>query len=133
MKISQLAKKVGISSYTLRYYEKVGLLVPSKRSANSYREYNDDDVAAIKFILACKKSGFSLNETSALMAIKDNKTQHVCAEAKLITQNKIQEITQQIAQLKNMQRTLSDLEQYCCGGAESAEFCSIISVLEEGQ
>jgi MerR family Zn(II)-responsive transcriptional regulator of zntA len=133
MKISELAKKVGVSSYTLRYYEKVGLLIPSKRNVNSYRDYNDDDVSALRFILACKQSGFSLAETQSLLAIKDNKNQHACAEAKLITQCKIAAISQQIKQLKNMQLTLINLEKYCAGGNESAEFCSIISALERGQ
>tara|TARA_R110002167_G_scaffold103196_2_gene267190 strand:+ start:901 stop:1302 length:402 start_codon:yes stop_codon:yes gene_type:complete len=133
MKISQLAKKVAISSHTLRYYEKVGLLIPSKRNVNGYRDYNEDDVSAIRFILACKDSGFSLTETQSLLAIKDNKNQHACAEAKLITQVKIAAISQQIVQLKNMQHTLINLEKYCAGGNESAEFCSIISALEGGK
>lgn len=130
MKISDVTKRTGISAHTLRYYEKVGLLRSSQRNTNNYREYNDDDLHAAKFILACKNSGFSLAETRALLAIKDNKEQHVCAEAKLITSGKIKEISQQIAQLKSMQQTLKNLERYCCGGPESAEFCSIISRLE---
>lgn len=133
MKISELAKQAGVSAHTLRYYEKSGLLVPSLRNANNYREYNADDLATLKFILACKRCGFSLTETSSLIAIKDNKDQHICAEAKSITQNKITEISQQIIQLKNLQHTLQQLEQYCCGGSESAAFCSIISRLEGAQ
>jgi MerR family transcriptional regulator, Zn(II)-responsive regulator of zntA len=130
MKISELAKKVGMSAHTLRYYEKAGLLSPSKRNQNNYREYTSEDVATTKFILACKESGFSLAETSALLAIKDHKNLHACAEAKSITRNKIEEISLQINKLKNMQTTLVNLEKYCCGGQESAEFCSIISTLE---
>lgn len=133
MKISELAKRTGISTHTLRYYEKAGLLSASQRGANNYREYDHNDLSAAKFIKACKESGFSLTETNALMAIKDNKSQHICAEAKLITRNKIAAISQQIVQLNNMQRTLVSLEQYCCGGSESAEFCSIISALEGDQ
>jgi MerR family Zn(II)-responsive transcriptional regulator of zntA len=51
--------------------------------------------------------------------------------AKLITSTKITDITQQITQLKQMQKTLQQLERYCCGGQESAEFCSIIAALEQ--
>ena len=133
MKISELAKKSGISAHTLRYYEKAGLLKSSQRNVNNYREYSQDDLSTAKFILACKNSGFTLAETASLLAIKDNKEQHVCAEAKQITQNKIESISQQISQLKQMQETLKKLEQYCCGGEESAAFCSIISALEGEQ
>ena len=130
MKISELEKKSGISAHTLRYYEKTGLLHASHRGANNYREYSEDDLATAKFIQACKQSGFSLADTAALLAIKDNKDKHVCAEAKIITANKIEQISAQIAQLKAMQNTLQRLEKICFGGDKSAEFCSIIVALE---
>jgi MerR family Zn(II)-responsive transcriptional regulator of zntA len=130
MKISELAKHAGISAHTLRYYEKEGLLRPSLRTANNYRDYSEEDLLAAKFIKRCKESGFSLDETAKLLAIKDDKRQHICAEAKNIPTHKIQQITQQIEQLQQMQSTLKNLAQYCCGGEESAEFCSIINGLE---
>lgn len=133
MKISELEKRSGISAHTLRYYEKAGLLTASQRTANNYREYSLDDLATAKFIFACKNSGFTLADTSALLAIKDNKEQHVCAEAKIITNNKIKQITEQIEQLKKMQNTLTKLEKICHGGSQSAEFCSIIAALEGEQ
>lgn len=131
MKISDLVKKTGISAHTIRYYDKLGLLTASQRSQSNYRLYSKDDVTTAKFIKRSKECGFSLAETSALLAIKNDKSQHVCAEAKLITSQKIVEITDQISKLKSMQNTLQELEQYCCGGQESAEFCSIISSLEQ--
>ncbi|MFT5840400.1 MAG: MerR family Zn(II)-responsive transcriptional regulator of zntA [Flavobacteriales bacterium] len=131
MKISDLAKHSGISSHTLRYYEKIGLFSASQRSESNYRIYSQDDLTTAKFIKRSKECGFSLAETASLLAIKHDKSQHVCAEAKLITSTKINNITQQIGQLKQMQNTLQQLERYCCGGQESAEFCSIISTLEQ--
>lgn len=131
MKISVLAERSGISAYTLRYYEKTGLLNASQRSKSNYRVYSQDDLTTAKFIKRSKECGFSLAETATLLAIRHDKNQHVCAEAKLVTSNKIMQITQQIAQLQQMQETLQQLEKYCCGGQESAEFCSIISTLEQ--
>ncbi|MBL4631789.1 MAG: Zn(2+)-responsive transcriptional regulator [Paraglaciecola sp.] len=130
MKISDLAKFSGISAHTLRYYEKTGLFSASQRNESNYRIYSQDDLTTAKFIKRSKECGFSLAETASLLAIRHDKSQHVCAEAKLITSSKITDITQQIAQLKQMQKTLQQQERYCCGGQESAEFCSIISNLE---
>jgi MerR family transcriptional regulator, Zn(II)-responsive regulator of zntA len=130
MRISDLAERSGISAHTLRYYEKTGLLSASKRSDSNYRIYSQDDLTSAKFIKRSKECGFTLAETATLLAIRHDKSQHVCAEAKLITSAKITDISQQIAQLKQMQQTLQQLEHYCCGGQESAEFCSIISTLE---
>lgn len=131
MKISELVKQSGISAHTIRYYEKLGLLTASQRSQSNYRLFSNDDVITAKFIKRSKECGFSLAETSTLLAIKNDKSQHICAEAKLITSQKIVEITEQIVKLKTMQTTLQELQQYCCGGQESAEFCSIISSLEK--
>jgi MerR family Zn(II)-responsive transcriptional regulator of zntA len=130
MRISDLAERSGISAHTLRYYEKTGLLSASKRSDSNYRIYSQDDLTSARFIKRSKECGFTLAETATLLAIRHDKSQHVCAEAKLITSAKITDISQQIAQLKQMQQTLQQLEHYCCGGQESAEFCSIISTLE---
>jgi MerR family Zn(II)-responsive transcriptional regulator of zntA len=131
MKISNLAARSGISVHTLRYYEKTGLFSASQRSESNYRIYSQDDLTTAKFIKRSKECGFSLAETAALLAIKHDKNQYVCAAAKLITSTKIIDISQQITQLKQMQKTLQQLEQYCCGGQESAEFCSIIANLEQ--
>jgi MerR family Zn(II)-responsive transcriptional regulator of zntA len=131
MKISDLAERSGISAHTLRYYEKTGLFSASQRSESNYRIYSQDDLTTAMFIKRSKECGFSLAETAKLLSIKHDKSQHVCAEAKFITSTKIIEMTQQIAQLKKMQKTLQQLERYCCGGQESAEFCSIISALEQ--
>jgi MerR family Zn(II)-responsive transcriptional regulator of zntA len=133
VKISQLAKRCGISAHTLRYYEKAGLFKASGRTISNYRIYNHDDLLTAKFIKHCKESGFSLPETASLLRIKDDKSQHVCAEAKAITEDKITQITQQIEHLRSMLMTLKRLNQYCCGGDESAQFCSIIAKLENGE
>jgi MerR family Zn(II)-responsive transcriptional regulator of zntA len=131
MNISDVAERSGISAHTLRYYEKTGLISASQRSASNYRIYSQDDLTTAKFIKRSKACGFSLAETATLLAIKHDKSQHVCAEAKVITSTKITDITQQISQLQQMQKTLQQLEHFCCGGQESAEFCTIIASLEQ--
>ena len=131
MKISDLAARSGISAHTLRYYEKTGLFRASHRNESNYRIYTQDDLITAKFIKRSKECGFSLAETAVLLAIKHDKNQHVCAEAKFMTSTKIIDISRQITQLKQMQKTLQQLERYCCGGQESAEFCSIIANLEQ--
>ncbi|MBT0586273.1 heavy metal-responsive transcriptional regulator [Alteromonas oceanisediminis] len=131
MKIGELAERSGLSTHTLRYYGKCGLLQPSGRSQNNYRHYSDADLSSALFIKRCKQSGFTLEETAALLTIKGAKDEHVCAEAKAITAQKIADISRQMEQLAAMKATLEDLSELCCGGSESAEFCSIIAKLEQ--
>lgn len=133
MKISELAKQSGLSAHTLRYYEKLNLIKPQHRTVNNYRDYSQDDLATAQFIKRCKESGFSLNDTASLLGIKDAKDEHVCAEAKAITLAKVLDIKTQITQLQNMEKMLTELAEVCCGGNESAKFCSIIAKLESAQ
>ncbi|MDX6878014.1 MerR family DNA-binding transcriptional regulator, partial [Klebsiella pneumoniae] len=44
MNIGQAAKKSGISSKMIRYYEQIGLIPKAIRTDGGYRDYNDSDV-----------------------------------------------------------------------------------------
>lgn len=50
-----------ISIYTLRYYEKEGLIVPG-RQPNGRRSYSKDDIAWIEFIKKLKETGMPIKE-----------------------------------------------------------------------
>ncbi len=58
-KISEIAKITGLSIPTLRYYEELGLLHPS-RNATNYRVFTDDDLRWLAFINRAKATGMSL-------------------------------------------------------------------------
>jgi MerR family transcriptional regulator/heat shock protein HspR len=45
--ISVAARMCGVRSYTLRYYEKIGIIEPS-RSEGNIRLYSDEDIAKIR-------------------------------------------------------------------------------------
>jgi DNA-binding transcriptional MerR regulator len=69
--IGQVAERSGFSSSALRYYEDIGLLGPSERSANGYRVYDDDALARLAFVARAKGLGCSLDEITDLLAIWD--------------------------------------------------------------
>ena len=58
--IGQLAKRAGVSTSMLRYYEQQGLLEPAARSAAGYRLYAPDDEDTLTFIRRAQRLGFSL-------------------------------------------------------------------------
>lgn len=60
--ISEVAHKSGMSAYTLRYYEKIGLLPPSKRKNGGQRFYTETDIHFITFIKSLKQTGMSLED-----------------------------------------------------------------------
>ena len=62
MKIGELAKQTGLTIRTLRYYEEVGLLVPSDRMESGYRLYGPEEIEQLHRILSLKQLGLSLDE-----------------------------------------------------------------------
>ncbi|MFZ6730992.1 MerR family transcriptional regulator [Undibacterium sp. Ji42W] len=58
--IGKLASLTGLSAYTLRFYEKAGVLQEAKRADNGHRRYNIQDVLWLEFVLRLKKTGMPL-------------------------------------------------------------------------
>lgn len=69
MKIGEFANQLGVSTDTLRYYEKHNLLTPSSRTEAGYRDYDKAALKQMKFILRAKNVGFSLLEIRELSLI----------------------------------------------------------------
>ena len=130
MKIGELAKKSGLSAHTLRFYEKQGLIKVNMRSESNYRIYNLDDLNTAKFIKRSRDMGFSLDEVEVFLSIRADRPAHICADAKVITAQKISEVELKISELQQMLKALHKLSDACCGGDESAELCSIMDALE---
>ena len=61
-KINDISKLAGISTRTLRYYDTIGLLMPSKIADNNYRLYSEKEIDTLQQILFYKELGFSLSE-----------------------------------------------------------------------
>lgn len=64
--IQQLAKIAGTTSRTLRHYDAIGLLVPT-RDANGYRRYSKRDVERLQLILFYRSLDFSLETIHTLL------------------------------------------------------------------
>jgi MerR family Zn(II)-responsive transcriptional regulator of zntA len=131
MKIGELAKQSGLSTHTIRFYEKQGLIEALSRGDNNYRLYNQQSLDTARFIKRSRKIDFSLEEISIFLSIRADKSAHICADAKILADNKIDEVEQKINELKQVVLALHKLSDACCGGSESAEYCSIIETLDD--
>ena len=67
MTVGALAKRVGVSVRTLRYYDEIGLLAPARHTAAGYRLYGAGDVARLQQIRSLRQLGFSLDEIQAIL------------------------------------------------------------------
>jgi len=62
VRISELGRRAGVSARALRHYEELGLL-PVRRRANGYRDYDEHDVRVVAEIRSLVDLGFALEET----------------------------------------------------------------------
>ncbi|KRN99724.1 MerR family transcriptional regulator [Companilactobacillus kimchiensis] len=60
--IGQVAEKTGLSSYTLRYYDKEGLMPFVHRGNGGRREFTENDMDFVDLISCLKETGMSLKE-----------------------------------------------------------------------
>jgi DNA-binding transcriptional MerR regulator len=65
--IGELARRTGLASSALRYYERVGLLAPATR-AGGRRHYGASSAERVALIRLCQDAGFTLGEIRALLA-----------------------------------------------------------------
>jgi len=61
MKIGEVSIKYNMSADTLRYYEKIGLFKPVKK-VSGIRNFDEDDLKQLDFIICMKNSGFELTD-----------------------------------------------------------------------
>ncbi|MBN2306346.1 MAG: MerR family transcriptional regulator [Anaerolineae bacterium] len=60
--IQQAARHTGLSEYTLRYYERVGLIGPIERNASGHRRYAPVDLGWIEFMTRLRTTGMSIQQ-----------------------------------------------------------------------
>lgn len=67
--IGDVAKRAGVSSPTIRYYEEIGLLPAPLRSSAGYRRYSERTVQELRFVRKAQRLGFSLDEIGEILRL----------------------------------------------------------------
>lgn len=107
----EFAKIAGVTLRTIRYYDKIGLLKPTKILDNGYRKYCNNDLITLQKILSLKELGFSLEEIHPLIQDddKDSFKKSINMQTNLIDQ-KIQKLTALKESLKATKKILTKNE-----------------------
>ncbi|MBP1042849.1 MerR family transcriptional regulator [Vagococcus sp. BWB3-3] len=100
--INEAAKELAISKSSLRYYEKVKLIQPS-RTEGGYRSYSDWDLLLIKYILVLKYGEFSLEDIQTVLSFIQNEgTEDCLSKTETLIQIKTQEFQQKVNYYQQM-------------------------------
>jgi MerR family copper efflux transcriptional regulator len=128
--ISEAARRSGLSSKTIRYYEDIGLLGPAPRNANGYRQYDTRALGELRFLGRARQVGFDLEEARQLLNLLHNKHRQ-SAHARNLVLDKSRELQLRIEQLQDMQQVLAGMAARC-NGDEGPE-CAILDELIHGE
>ena len=126
MNISDVAKKTGLTSKAIRFYEEKALITAPIRSDNGYRHYSARHVEELTLLRQARQVGFNLDECRELVALFNDPARH-SADVKARTLQKVAEIDRHISELGEMRQRLVTLADQCPGD-EGAE-CPIINNL----
>ncbi len=114
MNIGEAARRSGLPAKTLRYYEEIGLIVPSGRRTNGYRDYSERDVRLLRFVQKARSLGFSVRQCRELLDLYLDQGR-ASADVKRIALERIAEIERKIRELEAMKAALAHLAEKCHG------------------
>ncbi|QYY25642.1 MULTISPECIES: Cu(I)-responsive transcriptional regulator [unclassified Diaphorobacter] len=124
--IGTAAERAGVSARMLRHYESLGLLTGVARTDSGYRQYTEADVHTLRFIRRARDLGFSMEEIATLLGLWQDK-QRASSQVKRIAQAHIDNLSERIAAMQAMQRSLQALV-HCCHGDDRPD-CPILDDL----
>lgn len=123
MQISDLAETLGITTRTIRLYEKFGLVEPPKRTDGRVRYYEKADVKRFKFVLRLKTLGLSLEEMKELAEMynrEDRVPDKIMPRLIELLDTHLNSIKEKVATLQRLEKDISEyrtriVDQYHLG------------------
>jgi MerR family mercuric resistance operon transcriptional regulator len=127
--IGALAAGAGVPTSTVRYYERQGLLRPDARSDGNYRLYRAETLDRLRFIVAAKANGFTLDDVRSLLDLRDGRTA-ACRDVQELIEERLSGVEHRLAQLRHVREVLrASLES--CRGHEPSDPCPVIDDLTD--
>jgi DNA-binding transcriptional MerR regulator len=106
MKIMEVSEQYGISSDTLRYYERIGLLPPINRNKSGIRDYNELDLRRVEFIKCMRGAGLPIEVLIEYVGLVQQGDKTIEARKEILKEQR----KQLAARMKEMQKTLDLLD-----------------------
>ncbi len=136
MRIGELARELGVSADTLRFYERSGLLPRLPRTENGYRDYRPVDVERIRLMLDLRRLDLSVTDAARLAGwCQAGHCSDMSATLPDVLAARRVAIRERIAGLEELDRRLAALESHlalaplamvggdgpCCAAAAAVE------------
>ena len=133
MNVSEVARKVGVTPHTVRYYARLGLLKPQRDPRSRYKKFTEPDVARLEFILRARSLGFTLSEIGKIFR-RSARRQTPCPMVREIIERRIAETSEHIdavvALRERMRRALAKWKQMPDMVPDGHAVCALIEATD---
>lgn len=109
-RVSELAAEFGVRPRTIRYYDRVGLLAPARRTQAGYRVYGTGERDRLRFILKAKASGLTLAEIREILHLRQQGIEP-CDRLVAVVDEKLRELKRQMHALAGFGKELADIRR----------------------
>ena len=106
MTISEVAKKYDLTTDTLRYYERVGLLPNVQRTSGGIRDYSEEDCRWVEYIKCMRSAGVSVETLIEYVKLFHEGAETIQARKKLLLEQR----EQIVARINEMNEVLAKLD-----------------------
>lgn len=107
MTIAEVSRKYDISSDTLRYYERIGLIPPVPRTKSGIRDYDENSCGWIELMKCMRKAGVQIEALIEYVALFQKGDETIDARKELL----IEQRNQLRERMREMQQSLNRLDQ----------------------
>lgn len=105
MKITEVSDRYGVSTDTLRYYERIGLIPPVNRNGSGIRDYSELDLRRVEFIKCMRSAGLPVEVLIEYVRLVQEGDKTIKARKEILKEQR--EVL--VARMKEMQKTLDIL------------------------
>lgn len=119
MRIGELAAVTGTTTKTLRFYEGKGLLPPTERAANGYRDYGPEAVSRLDFIRRGRAAGLTLAQLREVIDIRDG-GEAPCHQVYELLTERLADVNRQIDDLQVVRAALTRQRDHAAQADPSA-------------
>jgi DNA-binding transcriptional MerR regulator len=127
--IGKLARIADVSSDTLRYYEREGLIEPAGKSLAGYRLYDQDSARRLRFIKQAQHCGFTLAEIRELLVLR-RRDAACCGDVRKRAIEKKRQLESKIRSMRAMSKALDRLIADCVDETQPVDECAILAAFE---
>jgi DNA-binding transcriptional MerR regulator len=108
LRIGPLAAQAGVSSDTVRHYERLGLLPAPRRAPNGYRQYPESTLQRLTVIRNAVRCGFSLRELAGFFRSRQQNSPP-CRRVHAVATEKLAALDAEIRELQVLRKAMRQL------------------------